>query len=166
MGDVEIRTAGPDDVEAVVELWLRLVRDQYQYGTTLKADSNRTTARNWTAELIGRDGVIVAETDGAIVGFASLAVEVDRFSRTTTTGVIHNLMVSEDYRDQGIGSRLLAAAEATLISRDVNRVRLEVLADNEAAARFYRERGYRDHRIQFAKDVDETDTPNSPREEL
>ena len=161
MGPVTIRPAVRDDIDAIVERWMELVTEQQAYGTALLAEENRETARRWTAELVASDGMIVASRDDELIGFVSFDRQYDRFQRTVTTGVVHNLVVREGDRSAGIGTDLLAAAEAELTERDVDRIRLESMAKNEQAERFYRERGYRIHRQTFTKHVSETDNHNT-----
>lgn len=161
MEGVDIRPAVSRDVDPIVALWIDLVREQQDYGTVLEAEGNRPVARRWTAELIAHDGLQVAERDGDIIGFASYEREFGRFDRRVTTGIIHNLMVREGERGAGIGAALLEAAESALADRGVERVRLETMAENEDAARFYQNRGYSIHRHTYVRTVPETDTHNS-----
>ena len=57
---------------------------------------------------------------------------------------IHDLVVSEACRGQGIGRQLLAAVEQEARRRGAGRVTLEVRADNEIALPLYRRVGFRD----------------------
>jgi len=57
-------------------------------------------------------------------------------------GHVITLDVRADRRRQGLGSQLLATAEAWLQERGVRRVRLETAASNVAAVAFWRKAGY------------------------
>lgn len=162
MRNTTIRTATPADIEAILSLWIELVREQQAFGTRIKAVENRTVAKKWTADLIARDRILVADLAEAIVGFVSFEIEHDRFERTVTTGVIHNLVVEEEHRNAGIGSQLLQRAESHLGADGADRIRLEAMADNSKATRFYHDHGYRTHRITLAKSVEQIDTHNIP----
>ena len=161
MTTASIRPAQRTDIAPVIDLWVALVREQQPHGTTLLAEENRAVAHQWTAELIARDCLHIAVRDETVIGFVSYERQADRFKRSVTTGVIHNLMVQEGDRGNGVGSDLLAAAESVLASRGVDHIRLEAMADNEAADRFYRERGYSCHRRTYVKVATETDTHNT-----
>lgn len=56
---------------------------------------------------------------------------------------ITSLAVHRDQAGRGLGRLLLEAAEAAARRRGCTRIRLEVRADNDRAARFYRTAGYR-----------------------
>lgn len=161
MPTVAIRPGEPADIDEIVDLWLELVREQRPFGTALRADDNRRVARRWTVELVARDCVTVAVRDDEVIGFASYEREYDRFERDVTSGVVHNLMVAPPDRGTGIGTDLLSAVERRLADRGVDRVRLDAMAGNDDAARFYRDRGYGLHRQTFAKRLPETDTHNT-----
>jgi ribosomal protein S18 acetylase RimI-like enzyme len=84
----------------------------------------------------GTGVVLVAETDGAIVG----RVTVDTAGRQ---GDISGFVVVEDRRRQGIGTLLMDAVEAQAKRRRCRRLRLSVAKDNEPAIALYIARGYR-----------------------
>lgn len=163
-----------DDVEAVTDRWVELARDQRRHGSTLLASENRATVRDWvarsvvTGELLvarhergceGADGEAVdgngGEDDGpgTIVGFVAFSVEREGYERDRTRGVVSNLFVSPERRNEGIGSALLAAAEGELVEAGADAVALEALADNERARSFYADHGYDLHRVELRKEV-------------
>jgi ribosomal protein S18 acetylase RimI-like enzyme len=56
---------------------------------------------------------LIALVDGAIVGYASVAVrEQPRFYKIKKVGTISTLMVAKDYRRRGIATQLLLEAKA------------------------------------------------------
>ena len=57
---------------------------------------------------------------------------------------IDEFFVGPSYRSLGIGSRLLAAAEATFLVRGCTNVALQIGRDNQEARAFYRRHGYGD----------------------
>lgn len=91
--------------------------------------------------------------DGGIVGFVTFGVESGRYDLDVTRGVVYNLFVRERYRDAGVGSRLLSAAESSLADAGVDVVSLEAMAANEDARRFYERHGYRPHRVELEKPI-------------
>jgi ribosomal protein S18 acetylase RimI-like enzyme len=97
------------------------------------------------------------EDDGEIVGFVTFGVETGRYDLDATRGVVQNVFVVPERRDEGVGSGLLEAAERRLADAGTDVVTLEVMADNDAARRFYRRHGYSSHRVEMEKSV-ESDT--------
>ncbi|MFW6321118.1 MAG: GNAT family N-acetyltransferase [Halohasta sp.] len=155
---MEISRPTMGDVEPLVDCWVALAADQRQYGSRLLPEENREPVAEAIAQHIVSDGLLVAREE-AIRGFVMYRVETGRYLEDRTTGVIVNLYVDPAIRDQGIGSRLLAAAEAELADAGVDTVTLEVLAANDAARRFYARHGYRSHRVELAKSLSsENDT--------
>ena len=84
---------------------------------------------------------IVAELDGAIVGFIVGFVVGGRGRRDE--GHVITLDVATSARRQGLGQRLLAELERRLLAAGTRRVVLEAAADNTIAIRFYERLGYR-----------------------
>ncbi len=84
------------------------------------------------------DLFLVAEaSDGAIVGVVIGAWDGRR-------GWIHHLAVRQGWREQGIGSALVAAVEQGLRAKGCLKVNLLVRPDNKAAIGLYRTLGYAD----------------------
>lgn len=143
-----------DDVDAIADRWVELARGQRAHGSRLAADANRTRAREAVAGHLATDGVLVARDDGGrLVGFVTYGLATGAYESDATQGMVHNVWVAPERRGEGIGAALLSRAEADLAERGAGVVALEVLADNEAARRFYRREGYREHRVEMEKRV-------------
>ena len=116
-----------------VELWM---------SDALDPEARAFSEREWEAYNLAHLGrpratqllAITARRDGLVVGVAEgeSAGEVASVS---------NLVVAEDARGQGIGSRLLAAFESEAAARGCRRLALRVWAGS-AAEGFYRHRGW------------------------
>ncbi|WP_435066914.1 GNAT family N-acetyltransferase [Haloplanus sp. C73] len=159
---VTVEPATPADADAVADLWVELARDQRRHGTRLQADANRETVRRSLAEHAADGGLVVARGDG-IVGFVRFAVEHGPLVQDGTRGIVRDLYVRPSWRDEGVGTRLLDAAESTLADRGVDIVAIEALAPNDDAIRFYESRGYRPHRIEFEREVENDKRPRGDR---
>ena len=170
--DARIEPATTDDVDAVTDMWVTLAAGQREHGSTLRAEANRETVREWVAQsvvtgdlLVARDPDTPAETDGEangdetdVVGFVGFSLERGDYERDAVRGTVSNLYVAPDRRGEGIGAALLDAAERALAEAGADRVALEALADNDRARAFYADRGYGRHRVELTKSLrDETD---------
>ena len=144
-------------VEPLVDCWMELAADQQQYGSRLSVEANRQTVSETIARHIVTGGLLVACEADEIRGFVMYHVEKGRYHQDETTGVVVTLYVRPEFRNEGLGSKLLAAAEADLAAEGVDTVTLEVLAANDDARRFYSREGYRTHRFELAKRI-ENDT--------
>ena len=147
---IVIEPATIDDVAAVAGCWVSLAAEQRQHGSRLAADANRTVATETIAHHVVTDGLLVARNE-AIQGFVMFHPDDGAYTQTEPTGTITHLYVRPAARDDGIGSRLLAAAESKLAEAGVSTVSIEVLADNNAAKRLYDRHGYEPHRIECRK---------------
>lgn len=161
--EATIEPATTDDLDAVLDLWVDLVADQRQHGTHLLAEPNRTTARDVVSQYVVTDNLLVARTR-QIVGFVMFHVETGLYQEDATRGLIDNVYVTEPYRHDGIGSRLLDAAETRLRDDDVDTLAISVMADNDDARALYESRGYTPHRVLMERPA-ETDTNSTPDRE-
>ncbi|MCF7985278.1 MAG: GNAT family N-acetyltransferase [Thiohalocapsa sp.] len=85
--------------------------------------------------------VLLADADGQAVGAAVCFVGFSTF-RARGLFNVHDLAVLPEWRNRGIGQRLLAQVEAVARARGYCKVTLEVRADNESALGLYRKLGY------------------------
>ncbi len=106
------------------------------------------------AALADRLGRIFVALDGDVIAGALITREVVTATRDRRGG-IDELLVHHEYRDNGIGRLLMAAAEAYW--QDVPGVvgmQLTVVASNEPAVHLYESLGYREvqRRVRMYKD--------------
>lgn len=159
--DVTIEPASSEDVERIAQRWVDLAREQREFGSHVRPDANRETIVETFAAYRAGGGLLVARRGEEIVGFASFTMEHGTFELDADRGLLSNIYVRPADRNRGIGSRLLAAAEAALDERGADVVTLEAMARNEAARRFYRRHGYDVYRVAMERSLespDESDT--------
>jgi ribosomal protein S18 acetylase RimI-like enzyme len=156
MDAVAIDEARIDDADALTELWIDLAAGQRAYGSHLRAEANRTRIREAILRGTVAGRVLVARGE-RVVGFVMVDVESGSYDQDLDRGLVQNIYVVPEFRDRGVGGDLLAAAERLLRDRGVDAVALEVMAGNEDARRFYRGQGYRPHRVELEKPL-ENDT--------
>lgn len=150
---VDIALAETDDADELVDMWLSLADGQRQYGSHIPAEPNRAQIRESILRHIATDRLLVARDD-TVSGFVMFSIERGDFEQDATRGIVENLYVLPDRRGEGIGSRLLTAAEQRLRDHGADTVALNVMADNEDARRFYRDHGYTPHRLEVEKSLD------------
>ncbi|MFY4811830.1 GNAT family N-acetyltransferase [Haloarcula sp. AONF1] len=154
---MEIDTASMDDVDTIVDLWVRLAESQRAHGSHLFGDRNRTAVRETVVQRVVAENVRIACIDQHIVGFIMVTIDSGRYEQDETRGIIENIFVKPVHRNQGIGSKLLDTAEELLRQAGADILALEAMADNESARQFYRAQGYAPHRIELEKPT-ENDT--------
>lgn len=89
--------------------------------------------------------VFVAEVDGEVAGFATILARVmsdEIEDGDIEYGLVSDLIVASKFRKQGIGKKLLEAAETYAKSNEVKCLRIGVLAANQIANKLYDSMGF------------------------
>jgi ribosomal protein S18 acetylase RimI-like enzyme len=160
---ITVEPATPADVPAVVDLWVSLATGQRDYGSHIRGDGNQTAMRASIVRAVATGGLDVARDDADAVGFVRYDVERGPLAQDAVRGVIRDLYVPPGRRDEGIGSALLDAAEESLAAAGVDVIGVSAMADNDGAVRLYERRGYRPHRIEFEREVENDKPPRGNR---
>ena len=158
-----IATATTEDIDRLVELWVALMETGQADGGHLDPTANDAIARQRIAAAVADDRVLLARPEDSIVGFASVTLEHGVFEMDCPRGIVENLYVVPSARRQGVGTALLAAAEARLRELGADVVAVETLAANEAGRAFYRAQGYRPHRVTLERRVESDRKGDPPR---
>lgn len=96
--------------------------------------SYRALVRNLTSPTAD---IFMAELDGRVVGYAMV------FYRTNAeVARLYSIAVLPEARGRGVADALMEAAEKSARKHGMRALRLEVRADNPAAAALYAKRGY------------------------
>ena len=106
------------------------------------------------------DGEIyVAIDDSIVLGFVSVYIEQEDdgdchlLEKYKSYGVIADLAVFKEYRNQGVAAALLGQAEQHCKSRNLNRIKISFLAQNYTAESLYRNFGFESHEITYEKRI-------------
>lgn len=135
-----IRNYRPEDLEAIKQMTL----DSFA-GVTLEQNIEQSLGilneRDWRwrkARHIDEDvaanpaGVFVAEAGGRVVGYITTVID-----RDAGKGRIPNLAVDPDFRQQGLGRRLMVHALNYLRGEGLAYAMIETMAQNEAGQHLY-----------------------------
>jgi len=148
MGDAPfaIRSALPGDAEAIARVHVRSWQEAYvgiMPQETLEAISFEARSRRWST-ILETDpsdpafGVFVAETDGAIVGFGSVARQRDEtLAGRGFDGEFTAIYVLAAHHGSGIAQALMAEMGMRLAGAGIAAASVWVLEDNQRARRFY-----------------------------
>lgn len=85
-----------------------------------------------------REGIIVAEHDGRIVGFISTWID-----REAGIGHIPNLSIVPEWRGKGLGRLLLQMAKTRFREAALTHAKIETLQQNQVGNHLYRSEGFR-----------------------
>jgi ribosomal protein S18 acetylase RimI-like enzyme len=141
---MKYRTAGAHDVDAIALLhadsWRRNYRGAY-LDSFLDGEVLADRLAVWTDRLTqpwSNQYTIVAELDGAVVGFAHTILDND----PTWGALLENLHVAHNLKRQGSGTRLMSETAGVLLERRPSMgLYLWVLEQNTTAQGFYDARG-------------------------
>ena len=125
--NIQLRRYQPRDEDASVALWLRAWQKAYpELDFAERLDWWR---ERWRNELLPAAEVVVAETDGVMIGF----VTVD-----PRTFYLDQIVVAPEYWRSGVGATLIAEAKRMSPAG----LDLDVNIDNVRAIGFYRRLGF------------------------
>lgn len=151
MVTVLIREAQVEDAEAIVDVHIRTWQVAYREllpdDLLASLDGERPGRierweRSIEAPQSPRHRVLVAESDGRIVGLAGLGPTRDPDAEADT-GEVYAIYVHPDFWDTGFGRELFARATSLLLELGFRAASLWVLDTNERARRFYERAGWR-----------------------
>jgi ribosomal-protein-alanine acetyltransferase len=127
MPDYQLQRAGPDDLDALVQLENRCFTE------------DRISRRSFRRFMeMPRDRVLVARQNGALIGYCVVLMNA-----ATRLARIYSIAVADDARGKGVGESLITFAEQEAADSGRIVMRLEVREDNPSAIKLYRRLGYR-----------------------
>ena len=133
-----IRPAIEDDAEAICTIYNQGITDRLAtLETALRTPAER---RQWLAERGSRHPAIVAQADGAVVGWGSL----NRFNPREVYDHVadFSVYVERDWRGRGVGTRLLARLIELARELEYHKMTLATLIHNEAGLALYARAGF------------------------
>ncbi len=139
MSDIIIRAAQTDDI-GTIQAFILALADYERLAHEVKAD-RETLARYLFGERPMAE-VLIAEADGAAVGFALFFHNFSTFEGRPGL-YLEDLFVLPEARGLGAGKALLSSLAALAIERDCARLEWSVLDWNEPSIAFYRALGAR-----------------------
>jgi ribosomal protein S18 acetylase RimI-like enzyme len=159
-----VRRATSRDLPTLGRLGALLVQEHHDFdGRRFMAPSSGTPdgyAAFLGSQLDAPDAVVlVAELNGAVIGYAYGAVEgTDYMSLRGPAGVLHDLVLDPRCRGRGWGRLLLSAVLSSLKSLGAPRVVLSTAERNEAAQRLFAKMDFRRTMIEMTRELDEAPT--------
>lgn len=154
----DVRGARPADAPALGRLGALLVSLHHDYDPKRFIAPGPGTERGYGGFLVSQlertdKIVIVAEVDGAVLGYAYAGLEgADWMALRGPAGVIYDLVVDPGRRRQGLGTALLQGALKALADRGAPRIVLSTAEQNETAQRLFAAAGFRPTMIEMTRE--------------
>ncbi len=146
---MEIRPAAIDDLDALLDIYLSSAAHHVALDPDYYGMPDPAAAAERLRAIIEDEGqmsgYLAAVADGRVVGSVSIALLPTPSAGSMVTPVPTaevGIAVLENERNAGVGTALMAAAEAWAGARGVRAVILDMSARNAAARRFYERLGY------------------------
>lgn len=139
--NIHIRKATEKDLPALTEMSAALIESDGRFDKTLTDQwAYEEDGQNYLRKRIkGRNCIcIVAESNGKIIGYTTGALLTIEKWRPVNRAEMDNLFISDEYRNQGVGSKLIDTFIAWSMKKKVDRVMLHVVAQNDKALEFYK----------------------------
>jgi ribosomal protein S18 acetylase RimI-like enzyme len=135
-----VRGARPTDARPLASLFAA-VRAEGRWLVTPATAVSESSESFWIGEMIrtATTLALVAEADGEVIG--NVLVTVERNGMSDHVGTL-SICVAADWRDVGIGGRLLEASLDAARRRGLAKVVLGVFPDNERAIAAYQRAGF------------------------
>jgi GNAT superfamily N-acetyltransferase len=143
----DIRPAGPEDLDRLIELMLALqehVEASNPHLWRLKPQARSRLKGQLTARLAatGSCSLVAEHGEQGVVGLAFGRITTNKSYTPTRTGFIDQLFVGADHRRMGIGSRLVAGLCRFFAAEGVDDLSLRFVVGNEEAHRFWTALGF------------------------
>lgn len=147
MSDIVVRDVKPSDIDKLVELRLSLQRHVEASNPMIW----RVTAEGAGLLKQGLEGamkadqnrMVVAMTNGEVIGFAHGQVSRRTDYRPNVVGTISKIYVQREFRGRGIGRRLVEGLCQFFRMNDVEEVTLRFVIGNREAEGFCRGLGFK-----------------------
>jgi ribosomal protein S18 acetylase RimI-like enzyme len=136
-------------VEKDLETMAQLTRDALSFASSPDpyhwAGTEKKLEERLHTYLSGKKGTaLVAEIDGAVVGFIAAHFDELDPEHPDRGAIIDLLAVSQEQRGFGFGTNLVRELMTTLPEHKITRINVDVLCANDTAVRFWRRLGFHD----------------------
>jgi len=136
---ISVRAASHADLPRILEIYNREVLvSTATYDTVPRTEADH---RKWFAMHGPEHPILVAETAGRVIGWASLSPWSDRAAYSKTVEV--SVYIAEEYRRRGIGKRMLESLVEAGKERGHHALLARISADNEASVHLHAQCGFR-----------------------
>lgn len=142
MDTLRIRQAQSRDIEKLVSLLMQLfaIEADFDIDVQKQRDGLHLLIRNQ------KSVVLVAEMQSEIVGMCTMQVLIST-AEGAWVGLVEDMIVHEQLRGQGIGTRLLKEMEQTAHMLGLSRIQLLADKENRSALHFYRSNEWQETKL-------------------
>jgi len=133
--DIVVSNIKPEHMS--MRAYLQLFRSSREHGLPAYARSLRKAYDE------RKDGMLIWRMGDKVVGWSWLQIHENEFFKEGAYGELNEIYIVSKWRGKGLGKIMMLHAFNWFRERRVSTIRVEVLASNKAAIRFYRKFGFR-----------------------
>ena len=149
-GRVKLRHFKGTDVNSIIELLGKLDRPLPKKGYEIKKFQKLVKNYIQSNSTKRNRGIILATNGSKIIGLVSFVL-LERLNQLSREFWIPELVVSEEYRNHGIGKLLIQKCESIAKIKKCYRIRLESRNDRVDSHNFYKKIGFQQIALAFEK---------------
>lgn len=149
MTDIEIRKASKNDIPIVLGLLYELGRPKPEKDNDVEIFEDQ--AKGYVSDSDKR--ILIAEHDGNVAGLVSIMF-LSRLNQKNHEMYIPELIVAEDYQNQGIGKKLINSCIKLAKEKKCHRIRLESGNQRKESHQFYKNLGFEQSSLSFTKNLE------------
>lgn len=144
---MEIRKAGEQDIDAIMELNRQIGLIHFAQAPEVFCPPS-AAERGFLLDAIAAEGRLfcVAVAEDRVLGFLSARIDINEsvpFLTRLPICRIGSVVVDEGHRSRGIGKALIAHCDDWARARDATQIRLEVMSFNDRAKSLYESLGFK-----------------------
>ena len=155
--DLNLREAEKSDIPKLADLWYELasMHENMMDGYELSDEPKKAWIEFILSNYDKKSMItFMAEDEGSVVGFVTVVIrERPDIFKDKKVGMILDLVVAEDRRNQGIGSALVDKSERWIKEKGVSVGVLTVAPENNGAVNFWDDKGYKTYLLKKRKDL-------------
>lgn len=147
---MNIRKAKSEDLDPILNLNKALFDYEMQFSDQYNLDwTYSETGKNYFRDRIQSESaiVLVAEENETIIGYIVCYINKYSFRRVNPIAELENMFIDEKYRREGVGKILIQEVKEEAKKKGVKRLKVEALAKNNKALKFYESQGFEDFEV-------------------
>ena len=157
--NILVKTADTQRIDNILEMLYELGRPRLDDIVNDSGDTgNMNNAADMFRDIIGQyitdqdKTILVAVNNGVVIGMASI-IFLSRLNYITKEMYIPELIVTRDFRDQHIGSKLINSCIQLAKQHNCHRIRLESGNQRKSSHKFYNHMGFEQNALSFVLNV-------------
>ena len=153
--NLTIRKATLDDLKDIQELNAMLFqKENKEYDNNLNINWPYEDGEQYFTKQIENHFLYVAIDRNIVIGYLSGTIKKTNLAFNRSRAVLDNMVISENYRDQGIGTLLVEKFKLWCIKNNVKEILVDVFEANTKGINFYKNNGFDNYEVLLKCNLD------------